>query len=125
MQYEAKTPKEYLEVLEDDWRRHSLQALREVILQEAPELSEQMNYEMLGFRDDEGFVFHLNAQKHYVSFYVGNIAAIDSTGKLLKGLNTGKSCIRFSKTKVVDSPNIRQFITQAMHLRKQGIRFDC
>jgi len=60
-------------------------------------LSVEINYKMLGCKDDNGFVFHLNAQKNFVGFYVGDVSAIDPSGELLKDLSTGKSCIRFTK----------------------------
>jgi len=125
MQYDVNTPKEYLAALDDDWRRNVLQELREVLLQEAPTLIEDISYKMLGFRDTEGFVFHLNAQKDFVGLYVGSVAAIDPSGELLEGLSKGKGCVRFTKTKSVRQTNIRRFIAQAMVLREAGVRFDC
>ena len=97
MQYEVKTPKEYIQVLDNDWRREKLLEIRAFILQAAPELQEGISYKMLCYGDDKCSVFHLNAQKNYVSLYVGDLNKIDPSGELLKGINTGKSCVRFNK----------------------------
>ena len=49
---------------------------------------------MLSYDDDRGPVFALNAQKGYVSFYVGNAAKVAPAGEFLHGLDHGKGCIR-------------------------------
>ena len=49
MQYDVKTPEEYLEVLENDWRKEKLLAIRQMILDHAPELEESIRYKMLNF----------------------------------------------------------------------------
>ena len=67
MQYDVRTPVEYLEALEDDWRREKLLELRSIIMEYGPELTEEIQYKMLSYRDERGPVFGLNAQKHYVS----------------------------------------------------------
>ncbi len=50
MQYEAKSPKEYLEELENDWRKTKLKEIREMILSDGPELEEDIEYKMLSYR---------------------------------------------------------------------------
>lgn len=97
MQYDVQTPQEYMQMLEDDWRREKLEELRAIIKSCAPELTEGIDYKMLCYRDDKEIVFGLNAQKHYVSLYVGDVTKIDPDGSLLAGLNVGKGCIRFTK----------------------------
>lgn len=125
MQYDAKTPEEYLNMLEDDWRREKLEELRAIIKAEAPHFEECINYKMLGYRDAQDVVFHLNAQRGYVSFYVGDIKKIDPSGELLAGINMGKGCVRFTKSKVVSETRIREFISKAVEMRKLGEDFDC
>ncbi len=125
MQYDAGTPEEYLRELEDDWRRETLLQLRQVVFSAAPHLNEGINYKMLSFSDERGTVFHLNAQKHYVSLYVGNAGRIDPGGELLKGLNVGKGCIRFSKSVDVSGTRIGEFVSRAIALRERGEEFDC
>ncbi|CTQ57320.1 MAG: DUF1801 domain-containing protein [Roseibium album] len=125
MQYDVKTPDEYLQKIEDDWRRTSLLQLRALILAAAPDVVESIHYKMLGYALDGDFVFHLNAQRNYVSLYAGDAARIDPEGALLKGLSVGKGCVRFSKSKSVTDSRIVEFIERAVVLKRQGIDFSC
>ena len=125
MQYDVKTPTEYMNALADDWRREKLQALRNLIKKNAPDLTEGINYKMLSYSTNSGPVFHLNAQKNYVSLYVGNIEKVDPDKKLLTGVDIGKGCIRFKKTTNIDTMNISTFIRTALTLVKQGKDIDC
>lgn len=125
MQYDVTTPDAYLEALESDWRRDTLLQLREIIRAKAPELVEGIDYKMLSYRDSEGIVFGLNAQKHYVSFYVGNASVIDPDGSLLAGLDHGKGCIRFKKSVAVSKTRIASFIARAAELNRRGVDTGC
>ena len=125
MQYEANTPTEYIDMLEKDWRYDKLQELRSLIKSKAPSLEEGINYKMLSYGDAQGNVFHLNAQRNYVSLYVGDIEKIDPDGTLLTGLNCGKGCIRFKKSASVKESRIDEFIEQTMNLWQQGEDIDC
>ena len=125
MQYDVTTPGAYLDALEADWRCETLVQLRAQILEHAPELVEGIDYKMLSYRDDTGIVFSLNAQKHYVSLYVGNASTIDPDGALLAGLERGKGCIRFKKSVAVESTRIDAFIARAAELNRQGVDTGC
>lgn len=125
MQYDAKTPKEYLDQLPDDWRRNKIDALRKIIIDMAPELVEKIDYKMLAYGAHDSIVFHLNAQKNYVSLYVGDASVIDPEGELLKGLSTGKGCIRFTKTVDVSNTRIDEFIKRAIDMWERGINVNC
>ena len=125
MQYDAKTPSEYIEILDNDWRREKIEELRVLIKLKAPSLFEGINYKMLSYGDENSNVFHLNAQKHYVSLYVGNVGKIDPDGELLKGINIGKSCIRFNKSLSLSDTRIEEFIERAVQLWEQGTDLEC
>lgn len=100
MQYDVDTPNEYLELLEEDWRKEKLLRIREMILKHAPELNESIRYKMLnyGILETDDYLFALNAQKHYVSLYVGDVLIVDPSGDMLTDFNLGKGCIRVRKT---------------------------
>lgn len=125
MHYEAKTPDTYLDELADDWRKKTLLKLRETILRACPDVRECIHYKMLAFCLSEEFVFHLNAQRNYVSLYVGDASRIDPEGVLLQGLNVGKGCIRFSKSKAVEETRISEFIQLALAMKAKGESFGC
>ena len=125
MQYDAKTPSEYIAALEDDWRRKTLLEIREIIKRKGPYLEEGIRYKMLSFGDDRGIVLQLNAQKQYVSLYVGNATKVDPGGALLKGIDVGKGCIRFKKSITVSDTRIDEFIEQALSMWNAGKDIDC
>lgn len=72
MQYEATSPEEYVELLENDWRKEKLLQIRELILKYGSELEEGILYKMLAYSAGGTQVLGLNAQKLYVSLYVGS-----------------------------------------------------
>jgi hypothetical protein len=73
MLHDAGTRQQSLSNLPDDWRKHTLMQLRALILRQGPDLEESVDYKMLGYGGQDRFVFHLNAQKGYVSLYVRDI----------------------------------------------------
>lgn len=125
MQYDANSPEQYLEMLEDDWRKEKLLTIRKMILDYAPELEESIRYKMLNFGKGEKYVFALNAQKHYVSLYVGNIEKVENAEELLEGYNYGKGCIRVRKTIKIEETGLEQFIKNTIDMWRQGEDMDC
>lgn len=127
VQYDVATPKQYLNALEEDWRKEKLLQIREMVLSYAPELDESIRYKMLNFglNEADDYVFALNAQKHYVSLYVGDIEKIDPTGEMLKEYNLGKGCVRVRKTLDIDKTQLQEFIKQSIDLWRNGKDIDC
>lgn len=120
MQYDAKNAEQYLEMLEDDWRKEKLLAIRQMILSYGPELEESIRYKMLNFGRDEHYIFALNAQKHYVSLYVGTIDKIENAETLLTGYNYGKGCIRVKKTINLEETGLQDFIHKTIDMWRAG-----
>lgn len=121
----ATTPAAYLDELADDWRKSTLLALRALILKHAPHWTEGMAYKMLGYRHGDELVMCLNAQKQYVSLYVGNANKVDADGSLLSGLDVGKGCIRFKRRNNVEDTRIDAFIARAVELHGAGLDIGC
>lgn len=122
----GKSTEEFLGKLEDDWKKEKLSEIRQLLLNHS-QLVEGMNYGMLSYGSniDKEPLFHLNAQKNYVSLYVGNILKIDSDGSLLKGLSLGKGCIRISKSKTISETGLKEFIQKTVDLWILGIDTSC
>lgn len=125
MQYDAQTPAEYMTMLEDDWRREKVEYLRTLIKTTAPQLNEGIEYKMLSFGDEQGNLFHLNAQKSYVSLYVGDASKIDPDGELLTGIDVGKGCLRFRKSVDPAETQVDKFIAQAVEMWQHGRDVAC
>jgi uncharacterized protein YdhG (YjbR/CyaY superfamily) len=120
MQYDVETAQEYLHALADDWRREKVEELRAIIMECDPDLREEIRYKMLAYCHEGDIVFGLNAQKGYVSLYVGDAKKIDPEGGLLKGLSVGKGCIRFAKSKRIAATGIREFIERTVAMVRRG-----
>lgn len=125
MQYDAKTPAEFVKMLEQDWRKEKLLEIRKLIKKHGPELKESIKYGALSYAHSLGGGFGLTAQKNSVNFYVGTASKIDPDGKLLAGLDVGKGCIRFKKTKAIADTRIEEFIEKAMSMLRKGEDFGC
>lgn len=125
MQYDVEAPREYLDALDDDWRKTRLLEVREMISELAPDWREGIEYKMLGYFDRAGSVMHLNAQRAYVGLYVGNIAKIDPDGALLAGLDLGKGCVRLKKRNGIATTGLREFLKRLVNLRAEGVYLSC
>ena len=125
MLYDAKTPEEYLEVLEDDWRKEKLSEVRALIKKNGPGWVEGIDYKMLSYKYKGNIIFCLNAQKDYVSFYVGDIDKVENGRRLLKEFNMGKGCIRIKKSLDLHSSNLGEFITNTVDVWEKGGETDC
>jgi uncharacterized protein YdhG (YjbR/CyaY superfamily) len=120
MQYQAKTPPEYLEQLESDWRKEKLQEVRQIILRLGPELQETIEYKMLAYKLNEQTVFHLNAQRAYISLYVGNLSKIEGADALLQAFDRGKGCIRIKKSDLIHENGLEVFVIRTLDHWKKG-----
>lgn len=125
MVYDVKTPEEYIKLLEDDWRKEKVQEIRKLIKRLYPDLIEGIEYKMLSYGDGHKTIFNLNAQKAYVSFYVGNIDKVKNARALLKEFNMGKGCIRIKKSINLSETKIDEFITEVMNTWEYGGDTDC
>ena len=62
MQYDAETPEQYLGMLDDDWRREKLLAIRHKMLA-VPGVTEGIGYKMLAYHRGDTVFAHLNASE--------------------------------------------------------------
>jgi len=125
MQYEVKTPSEYLDKLENDWRKEQLEQVRHMIKKHAPGLKEGIEYKMLSYSMNGKSIFNLNAQRSYVSLYVGTINKVDGAEDLLRHFDTGKGCIRIKKKVEIHESGLEEFIRRTVELWKRGNNTDC
>ena len=125
MQYEVKTPSEYLEQLENDWRTEKLMQVREMIKKNGPDLTERIEYKMLSYAKNGKSIFNLNAQRAYVSLYVGTINKVADAQELLKDFDTGKGCIRIKKKVTVPETGLEEFIIRTIEIWEKGGDTDC
>ncbi|MFW5760267.1 MAG: DUF1801 domain-containing protein [Cyclobacteriaceae bacterium] len=125
MQYNVDTPQQYLSQLKDDWRKETLLEVRSMIQKHGHALIEDIEYKMLAYRFNQKTVFHLNAQKNYVSLYVGNTQKVENSDTMLKGLDIGKGCIRIKKSVSIYETDIENFIKSTINVHLSGQNTDC
>ncbi len=125
MQYDVISPNEYIEALDNDWRKETLNAVRKMILSHDLILEEGIEYKMLCYRLDGHSIFHLNAQKAYVSLYVGDIGKVHQSNELLKPFDTGKGCIRIKKSVNLEDTALNEFIIRTIDIWRKGGETDC
>lgn len=125
LQYDVKTPAEYLAILEPDWRREKLLEVRALIRQYAPEMEEGIRYGLLCYSGNQRGGFCLNAQKNSVNFYVGNIRKIDPDGTILQGFDIGKGCIRLKKSTVIAKTRFPEFLARTCEMWRNGQDSSC
>ena len=125
MLYDVKTPSEYFEKLENDWRKDKLIEVREMIKKNGSELTEGIYCKMLSYEYVDKIIFCLNAQQAYVSLYVGNVDKVENARKLLKEFNTGKGCIRLKKSINLQESNLEKFIAMTIEIWRKGGETDC
>ncbi len=121
---DAENPIEYLSLLPEDWKKEKLLAIREMVLSHN-QLQESMDYKMLSYGHEGNQLFHLNAQKNYVSLYVGNIEKVPDGRELLKDLDLGKGCIRIKKSVNLEKTQLSEFIEKSVELWLKGTDLSC
>ena len=67
----------------------------------------------------------VNAQKHHIGLYVGDVASIDTDGMMLKGVDVGKGCIRFKKSDDISNPGVVLFVEKLVAMWRDGAEFKC
>ena len=100
VQSKVATVDEYLSTVEPR-RAPWLAKVRESALRNLPGFVEDMRYGMPSYSRGDGASFAFNSQKQYVSLYVSPVVH-EMNAEALKGLDAGKSCIRFRKPETID-----------------------
>lgn len=96
-----------------------------MIKKHGPDLDEGIQYKMLSYDLNGKSVFNLNAQRAYVSLYVGTINKVKDAQELLKAYDTGKGCIRIKKKVEIQETGLEEFIKRTIELWKKGGDTDC
>jgi len=125
MQYDVKTPAEYYERLDSDWRKERLLQVRDIIKKRCPDLTEGIEYKMLCFSRNGNSIFNLNAQRGYVSLYVGDVGKVKGSNELLRGFDVGKGCIRIKKSNSIENTGLEEFISRVIELWDEGRDTNC
>ena len=74
-----------------------LRALRATILSSVPGVRETLDYGMPTYASPRGVVCALNAQRHYLAFYLMDAQVLRDHERELARFDCGKTCVRFRK----------------------------
>lgn len=123
MKIEAETVEEYWANVPDDWRRERMLAIREMILELAPDAQETLGWGMLRYaldQTEDRIICHLNAQSRYVGLYLGDVAHLDPEGEITEGMDVGKGCVRVRKGEEIEK--IRELVERKVAARRSDPR---
>lgn len=101
----------------DPKREPALRAVRESALKHFGAGAERMSYGMPAYvrAGDEAPVFAFNSQKQHISLYVSpRVHGLYE--EELKGLDAGKSCIRFRKPEQIDASLVDRILADSAKL---------
>lgn len=102
MQSKSKNVDDYLKNVPEE-RREALEKLRKLCLEILDGYEESIEYGMPSYKVKGGEVeVAFASQKSYISFYILKKEVLDKYRELLKGLNVGKGCIRYTKPEKID-----------------------
>src|SRR5690242_16790652 len=103
----AKTVDEYLSEVSSDEARKSLEFLRRIIREEAPEAQELISYGIPTYKLN-GFLASIGAFKNHCSFFPGHTVA--DFAEELKAYKTAKGTIQFPHNKPLPESLVRAMV---------------
>ena len=96
-------------------RQEHLAKLRELCLEVLTGYEEVMDYGMPGYKKNGAGEVGFASQKNYISVYILKEDVVQANLGLLKGLNVGKACIRYSNLKKMDMDVIRKLLVDTVN----------
>jgi hypothetical protein len=120
---DAKTPEEYIAAVEED-RREDIQALHDMVREEAPELEPTMEFGILGYgkfhykyksgREGDWMKIGIANNKRYISLYCcgadENGYVAEAFRERLPKADIGRSCVRFKHLSDLDESALRELL---------------
>jgi uncharacterized protein YdhG (YjbR/CyaY superfamily) len=120
---DAKSPEEYIAAVEEN-RREDIQALHDIVREEAPELEPTMEFGILGYgkfhykyksgREGDWMKIGIANNKRYISLYC---CGADENGYVAEAFrdrlpkaDIGRSCVRFKSLSDLDESTLRELI---------------
>src|SRR5687767_15878637 len=105
----------------DPKREPALRAVRASALKHFGPATERMSYGMPAYQrpEDDAPLFAFNSQKQHISLYVSTRVHPLYEAEL-KGLDAGKSCIRFRKPDQIDLGLVDRMLADSAKLSKVG-----
>lgn len=112
MQSKASSVDDYLAEAPAE-RRAALDRLRAACRAALPEAVESMAWGMAGYARDGRVEIAFASQKQYIALYLMKPGVVAANKAALKGLNVGKSCIRFADPSKMDFALIERLLAES------------
>lgn len=112
MRRDASSPEAYRRDVEGA-QRELLDAIRDVILEVAPDVEEAIRYGMLDYPG----LANLAAQKQYVALYVPP-PVLAARKRDFAGIDSGKSCLRYRRPDQLDRDAVRRLLRDVAQYRR-------
>jgi hypothetical protein len=130
----AKTPEEYINLIDDHQRQKDIKFLYDLIRKLAPKEKPNITSGMIGFglypyktksgREGEWPIIMLASQKNYISLYAcaadGKEYIAEKYKKDFPKASIGRSCVRFKHIEDVDLKKLEELIIETL---KTGFSF--
>lgn len=97
-------------------RRAALARLRSLVFEVVPDAMETIKYRMPTYLHQDHVICSFASQKRYMSLYI-DPATVDQHREELKGLDVGKSCIRFRSIDKLPLDTVRQMLNEVVESR--------
>lgn len=135
---EAKTPSQYIKMIEDKDRQKEVKELFAFIKKAIPKLKPRMQSGMIAFGkyhyktkagvEADWFVVGLSSRKQYISVYAcvcddKGLYLAEKHKKELGKVSVGKSCIRFKKLEDVDLKTLKKVLIQAAKSDGKSVQY--
>src|SRR5688572_29359690 len=122
----AKTPEEYIAMIDDKSRREQIQKLHDLILKTVPDQKPFIISGMIGYgsfhyksksgREGDWCLIALASQKNYISVYIcasdGKQYVPEKYKESFPKANIGRSCIRFKKIEDIDLEVLKKVLIE-------------
>ncbi len=111
MESDAKTVSEFLTEIPEK-RKQACTTLRNLCRETLIGYEECMDYKMPSYKRNNAVEVAFNSQKNHICLYILIHDVMSSNQNLIKGLNHGKGCIRYSNPDKIDFALIKKLLTE-------------
>ncbi|CAN5450411.1 DUF1801 domain-containing protein [soil metagenome] len=115
---EAKTVSEFLKVIPDK-RKNACAALRNLCRETLKGYEESMDYKMPSYKRNNAVEVAFNSQKNHICLYFLIHDVMSSNQELIKSLNHGKGCIRYSNPDKIDFEIVKKLLTETYNSKSK------
>jgi uncharacterized protein YdhG (YjbR/CyaY superfamily) len=109
MQSKARRVDQYLTEVPSE-RLEALTEIRELCLATLDGYDESMVYGMPSYSKDNVIEVAFASQKSYISLYILKEEVLNEYRDRMKGIDTGKGCIRYTKPEKIDFEIVKQLL---------------